>query len=316
MTDSPTPGRHRGNSPAARRSGRIGPIVSVLSVLLAVGPVVWVMAVQDGSTVADDDPGKVPSVSEGASGPAGDGQADKPMVTVTQTLPNGVTTTIVIPSGTPAIGSAESSSAPPSSGAPATVITPGPADGVGTVTVRPSAPRTTSDGRPEPTKTTTTRPKKTPAKTITTGPTPDDPPQPPRGGGGTNAQEREVLKLANAARRDEGCRPLTLDHSLVEAAGSHASDMVRRHYLDHTNPDGQSPGDRMKAAGFQGSGWGENIAAGYDSAQQVFNAWMNSDAHRANILNCKFTKTGIGFDPGQVKSQWGTGSWVQAFGHR
>jgi uncharacterized protein YkwD len=90
--------------------------------------------------------------------------------------------------------------------------------------------------------------------------------------------------------------------------------MVRRHYLDHTNPDGQDPGDRMAAAGWHGSAWGENIAAGYSTAQKVFNAWMNSDGHRANILNCKFNRIGIGYDPGQVKSDWGPGSWVQAFG--
>ena len=123
-----------------------------------------------------------------------------------------------------------------------------------------------------------------------------------------------MLDLTNAARRNQGCKSLSLDSSLVEAAGSHASDMVRRHYMDHNNPDGQDPGDRMRAAGYQGSGWGENIAAGYDSAQRVFNAWMNSDGHRANILNCKFTKIGIGYDPGQVKSEWGPGSWVQDFG--
>ncbi|WP_344210024.1 CAP domain-containing protein [Kribbella sancticallisti] len=291
--------------------------------LLAIGPVVWVMTARDGSAVADAN--KVLNVSEDnagpagldASGAAGDGRVNRPKVTVTQTLPNGLTTTIT-PSGTPAIGSAESiAGTPASSGVPTTAGTT-PAGGVETVTVTPSARRTTSgSGRPKPTKTatrTTTRPTKSPTRTVTSEPTPDDPPPPPPGGGGTNAQEREVLELTNAARRNQGCRALSLDDSLVEAAGSHASDMVRRHYMDHTNPDGKGPGDRMKAAGFQGSGWGENIAAGYDSAQRVFNAWMNSDGHRANILNCKFTKIGIGYDPGQVKSQWGAGSWVQDFG--
>ena len=49
-------------------------------------------------------------------------------------------------------------------------------------------------------------------------------------------------------------------------------------------------------------------------AQRVSSAWMNSDGHRSNILNCKITKIGIGYDPGRVKSQWGPGSWVQDFG--
>jgi uncharacterized protein YkwD len=287
--------------------------VSALSVLLAVGPVVWVMTSRDGSTVADGNPTKVLNVSADTSGPAavegtsttGAQTTGKPQVTVTATLPNGSTATTTTPLGTPALGSAESTTNSTPTGGPTTVVTTAPS-GTTTVTVTPSAPRTTSGTKP--------RPKPKPTPTVTTDPTPNDPPPPPTGGGGTNAQEREVLDLTNAARRNQGCGPLSLDDSLVEAAGKHASDMVRRHYMDHTTPDGQGPGDRMAAAGWHGSGWGENIAAGYDSAQKVFAAWMNSDGHRANILNCKFDKIGIGYDPGQVKSQWGPGSWVQNFG--
>jgi uncharacterized protein YkwD len=284
--------------------------VSALSVLLAIGPVVWVMTSRGGSSVADDRPTKVLNVSQNNSGPTSvkdtstNGAPGRPQVTVTATLPNGSTTTIAS-AGTPALGSAESTTSTPAGGP--TVVTTAP-PGTTTVTITPSAPRTTAGGKPRP------KPKPTATKTVTTEPTPNDPPPPPTGGGGTNAQEREVLDLTNAARRNQGCGPLALDDSLVEAAGKHASDMVRRHYMDHKNPDGQNPGDRMAAAGWQGSGWGENIAAGYDSAQKVFAAWMNSDGHRANILNCKFDKIGIGFDPGQVKSQWGPGSWVQDFG--
>ncbi|TDO36437.1 uncharacterized protein YkwD [Kribbella sp. VKM Ac-2527] len=273
------------------------------------------MSSADGSTVADDDPTEVLNVSEDNSGPAAiddtfeaAGKTGQPRVTVTATLPNGVTTSITT-TGTPALGVIESTTSTPPTSVP--VTTPVPRT-TGTVTVTPSGPRTvagsTKKPRPKPSGTPTA------TRTVTSKPTPSDPPQPPSGGGGTNEQEREVLELSNAARQHEGCGPLRLDDSLVEAAGRHASDMVRRHYLDHTNPDGQGPGDRMAAAGFQGSGWGENIAAGYDTAEEVFAAWMKSDGHRANIMNCKFDRIGIGFDPGQVKSQWGPGSWVQDFG--
>jgi len=125
-----------------------------------------------------------------------------------------------------------------------------------------------------------------------------------------------VLEYTNQICEQQGCGPLRLDSALVEAAGKQASDMVRRHHMDHTNPDGQDPGDRMAAAGYRGSGWGENIAAGYDSAQKVVAAWMNSDGHRKNILNCRFTSIGIGYDAGQVRPDWGPGSWVQDFGRR
>ena len=319
MTDSPTPGRHRSRRAARKRSrGLIGPVVSALSVLLAIGPVVYLMSHRDGSDVADGQT-KVLNVSEDNSGPAAvdhstPDKPGKPLVTVTKTLPNGVTTTIS-PTGTPALGSAESTTTSTATDSPSTVVTSTPG-GVVTVTVKPSGRPTIAGDtvKPKPKPSTTKTTTKTPRPPTTTETTPDDPPPPPSGGGGTSAIERDVLDLTNQARRNQGCRPLQLDDSLIEAAGRHASDMVRRHYMDHTNPDGQGPGDRIAAAGFRGSGWGENIAAGYSTAQRVFNAWMNSDGHRANILNCKFNRIGIGYDDGQVKSEWGPGSWVQDFG--
>jgi uncharacterized protein YkwD len=90
--------------------------------------------------------------------------------------------------------------------------------------------------------------------------------------------------------------------------------MVARHYFDHTSLDGRSPFDRMKAAGFTGGAMAENIAVGYKSAAAVVEGWMKSEGHRKNILNCDYTMIGIGYDAGQVKPDWGNGSWVQNFG--
>jgi uncharacterized protein YkwD len=325
MTDSPTPRRHRGNRRAPRRSrGLVGPIVSALSVLLAIGPVVWLMS---RDTTRVDNSAKVLTVSEESridGGSAVDGSSTgTPLITVTKTLPNGSTTTAVV--GTPALGSGPTVT-PSRPGTPSASGTPGdtptnaptnapttasttPTVGVTTVTVRPTAPRSTrgETARPKPTRTTAV-----PTKTRSTEPRPSD--TPPADDGGTNAQEQQVLDYTNQIRRQQGCGPLRLDSALVKAAGKHASDMVRRHYMDHTNPDGQDPGDRMAAAGYRGSTWGENIAAGYDTAQKVVAAWMQSDGHRKNILNCRFTTIGIGYDPGRVRSDWGPGSWVQDFG--
>jgi uncharacterized protein YkwD len=312
MTDSPTPRRHRGTRRAPRRSrGLIGPTVSALSVLLAIGPVVWLMS-RDHSTVQDAT--KVLNVSEDTrqDSTGDDARPMTPGRTVTKTLPNGATT-IVTPTLGAAASTTTSSDTPQTSGTPSTTPTDGlttPTDPVTTVTVTPAPPRTTNGSdRPKPRPT-----RSTPTRTVTEDPTPSDPPRPPPGGGGTNSQEREVLNLTNQIRQQQGCGPLRLDSALVEAAGRHASDMVRRHYMDHTNPDGQDPGDRMAAAGYRGSSWGENIAAGYSTAQKVVAAWMQSDGHRKNILNCRFTSIGIGYDSGQVRSDWGPGSWVQDFG--
>ncbi|MDX2967592.1 CAP domain-containing protein [Kribbella solani] len=326
MTDSPTPRRHRGSRRAPRRSrGLIGPIVSALSVLLAIGPVVWLMSRDTSHT---NDATTVLNVAENSrvDGGSSEGTSGTPLITITKTLPDGRTTTAVI--GTPALGtgttSISTSTTPATTGTPSDspsspLVTPTastvPTVGVTTVTVPPTPGRTDHGaGKPRPTRSTSSTPRDTPTKTKTTEPKPSDTPEPPPSGGGTNAQERQVLDYTNRIREQQGCGPLRLDSALVEAAGRHASDMVRRHYMDHKNPDGEGPGDRMAAAGYRGSGWGENIAAGYDSAQKVVTAWMKSDGHRKNILNCRFTSIGVGYDPGQVKPDWGPGSWVQDFG--
>jgi uncharacterized protein YkwD len=85
-------------------------------------------------------------------------------------------------------------------------------------------------------------------------------------------------------------------------------------YFDHTSPDGRSPFDRMRAAGYAGNLMGENIAAGQPTPAAVMDAWMHSPGHRANILNCQFTEIGVG-----VSSRAGSPYriyWTQDFGDR
>ncbi|MDE6031817.1 MAG: CAP domain-containing protein, partial [Oscillospiraceae bacterium] len=55
---------------------------------------------------------------------------------------------------------------------------------------------------------------------------------------------------------------------------------------------------------------GENAAAGYYKPEDVVEAWMSSDGHRANILKPNYDKIGIGF----VYSDDSYGAyWVQLF---
>jgi len=145
-------------------------------------------------------------------------------------------------------------------------------------------------------------------------------PTPPRSGtvpaGGystPSSQVAQILERVNTERRAKGCQPLELDTRLMTVSQSHAKDMAARDFFDHTSPDGTSPGDRATTSGFP-HGIGENLAAGYSAVETVMAGWMNSPGHRANILNCTYTVTGIGYDPGSVGTAWGPGSWVQVFG--
>ncbi|QGV77207.1 sigma-70 family RNA polymerase sigma factor [Streptomyces ficellus] len=132
-------------------------------------------------------------------------------------------------------------------------------------------------------------------------------PQAPSGG----SFAEQVTALVNSERADNGCGPVSQNGQLDTAAQRHSEDMAARGYFDHTSPDGTDPGDRVTAAGYQWSTYGENIARGQQSAASVMESWMNSPGHRANILNCSFKEIGLGVHQGQG-GPW----WTQVFGAR
>jgi uncharacterized protein YkwD len=174
----------------------------------------------------------------------------------------------------------------------------------------PSATPTPTRSTTAPSRNSTRTPKPTPShtRTPTKPPTTTKPPAP------SGSKEAQVLQLTNNERANAGCGPLRTNSALTKAADLHATDMVVHHFFDHNSQDGRSPFDRMKAAGFTGGSMAENIAVGYNSAAAVVDGWMHSEGHRRNILDCGYTLIGIGYDSGQVKPDWGNGSWVQDFG--
>jgi uncharacterized protein YkwD len=120
----------------------------------------------------------------------------------------------------------------------------------------------------------------------------------------------EVLRLTNEQRAANGCRPLAGDATLTAVAQAHSADMAAHDYFSHDSLSGQSPFDRMDAAGYRYTAAAENIAAGQPTPASVVTAWMNSAGHRANILNCDYREIGIGYATG---GSYGT-YWTQDFG--
>jgi uncharacterized protein YkwD len=129
---------------------------------------------------------------------------------------------------------------------------------------------------------------------------------------GMSQEETAVLDLVNTERAKAGCAALTANSILNQVARAHSEDMALNAYFSHTSPDGRSPFDRMRDAGYAGRMMGENIAAGQPTAQAVMDAWMNSAGHRANILNCGFKDIGVGFFRGGSFGFY----WTQDFGTR
>ena len=107
------------------------------------------------------------------------------------------------------------------------------------------------------------------------------------------ALERQVLELINQQRAQGGCDPLVMQRQLSAAAQSHANAMAMKNFFGHASKNGTKFSSRIKAQGYRGRKYAENIAAGYASAEKVVSIWMNSSGHRVNIMNCAFTETGI-----------------------
>lgn len=105
--------------------------------------------------------------------------------------------------------------------------------------------------------------------------------------------EKQVWDLTNAVRVRSGKKPLQWNDKIAGTARKHSVDMSKRNFFAHSNPDGKSPFDRMKADQIKYMKAGENIAAGQPSAIYAHEGWMNSKGHRENILG-DYTQLGVG----------------------
>jgi uncharacterized protein YkwD len=126
--------------------------------------------------------------------------------------------------------------------------------------------------------------------------------------------EDQVFVLVNQRRAEAGLAPYTRATELDAAARRQSFDMATTGNFDHTGTDGSSPFDRIRAAGYDWTNAGENIAAGQDTAESVMTTWMNSAPHRANILHADFKEIGITvvFQEGSEFRFY----WTQTFGAR
>ncbi|MFB7369805.1 sigma-70 family RNA polymerase sigma factor [Streptomyces sp. NPDC056222] len=189
-------------------------------------------------------------------------------------------------------------------------VSPSPTTASASATASKSTtPSPSKSASPSASRTATPRPTK-PAPTRTTSPAPKPKSTQTTGGSGSDSTAGEVVAIVNSERAKAGCGPLTENSLLNQAAQGHSVDMAARDFFDHTNPDGDGPGERVTATGYRWSTYGENIAMGQRTPAQVMESWMNSPGHRANILNCSFKEIGIGIhnDGGPY--------WTQVFGAR
>lgn len=129
-----------------------------------------------------------------------------------------------------------------------------------------------------------------------------------------------VLERLNAIRAQGGrcgatdfppSPPLARSPMLDQAARTHAGDMARNSFLAHTGSDGSNPGERVSRTGYHWEAVAENIASGQTSADDIAATWLESPGHCENLLDAKYTETGIGYalNPGDGRDIY----WVQVY---
>jgi uncharacterized protein YkwD len=112
--------------------------------------------------------------------------------------------------------------------------------------------------------------------------------------------EAGVAARMNLVRRWHGLPPLRYSRGLAAAARGHSRDMGVRGYFEHDSAGGAAFWARIERSyaseGFSRWEVGENIAWSAPSANpvQVVRQWMQSPAHRANLLSATWRDFGLG----------------------
>lgn len=122
---------------------------------------------------------------------------------------------------------------------------------------------------------------------------------------------RRMVTLVNAERAKHRLPPLRAEATLMQIADFYACRMAEAHFFAHVDPyDGSTVDSRATSFGYPFMKIGENLATGQRAAEEVFDDWMKSPGHRANILDPAFTEIGVSVKLGGPNGPY----WVQEFG--
>lgn len=101
--------------------------------------------------------------------------------------------------------------------------------------------------------------------------------------------EQELLGLVNAHRMALGYSSLEFSPVAYEYASAHTDYMIASGTLNHDNFSARASGISQEAGAEYVA---ENIARDYDTAQQAFKGWLESNGHR-ETMEGDFTHTAV-----------------------
>jgi uncharacterized protein YkwD len=125
----------------------------------------------------------------------------------------------------------------------------------------------------------------------------------PGGGGDHDTEIAAMLSRHNATRAGLGLAAFTQNTLLNQIAQDQANYMASSGHMVHTDASGHQVDWRATAIGYSWSEIGENI--GYStSPADLYNGWLGSAGHYANIINGAFHEIGIGVADAGVYQYW------------
>ncbi len=119
-------------------------------------------------------------------------------------------------------------------------------------------------------------------------------------GNSVDVSTQELLLLTNQKRQEQNLAPLSLNEDLTLAASLKANDMFEKDYWAHNGPDGVTPWNFIKRAGYLYVYAGENLARGFSTSANIVDAWMASPSHKANVLSPKYHEVGFAIKKGKL----------------
>jgi uncharacterized protein YkwD len=110
--------------------------------------------------------------------------------------------------------------------------------------------------------------------------------------------EFQLFEATNTGRSSQGVEPpLTSDPHLVDVAREHSRAMRDQGFFGHVGPDGRGLRQRLDDAGISYRRAAENLARVTnvdDPANFAYDLLMDSERHRENILDPRFSQVAIG----------------------
>lgn len=103
----------------------------------------------------------------------------------------------------------------------------------------------------------------------------------------------DLLTLHNEYRQQNGSPALCMNQKLLTDAENFCQYMATTGDFSHYSKNGATPASRLAAVGYQWYTYGENIAWGQTTPEQVMADWEASPGHHQNIVNPTFKEAGF-----------------------